>query len=112
MICVDFMMLDCILLQTCSAYTPVIKFYYGGIPIDLVFARRFHGRKLLHHLNNLNSPSKIHRKRPRSDSSENEAGGGESDCGDGIEEKEEMKGQEAASYNDIGRMWVKSVCVF
>lgn len=69
------------------AYTPVIKFCYGGIQVDMVFARRFHGMKLLHYHNSQKHPTPS-RKRPR-------------------------PGSDVQSpYDPTKEAWQKSVCVF
>ena len=73
-----------------GAYTPVIKFCYGGVQVDMVFARRFHGMKLLHYHNSQkhSSATSSSRKRPRPGS-------------DG-----------PSPYDPTKEAWQKSVCVF
>lgn len=70
-----------------GAYTPVIKFFYGGVQIDLVFARRFHGMKLLNHHNSQNPRPSRKRPRPGADGS-------------------------SPVYDPTKETWEKSVCVF
>ena len=76
-----------------GAYTPVIKFCYGGIQVDMVFARRFHGMKLLHYHNSQKYPTTTtatpSRKRPRPGSDVS-----------------------SSPYDPTKEGWQKSVCVF
>ena len=76
-----------------GAYTPVIKFCYGGVQVDMVFARRFHGMKLLHYHNSQKHPTTAtatpSRKRPRPGSD-----------------------VPSSPYDPTKEAWQKSVCVF